>query len=331
MNRFGIQTLELLELEAARRHLPQDVDDHHLRALLQHYHGKTNAIDFTTDINIALFFACDGRYDQPGRIIWLNPDNTTCDIDHPDEPAQRIAAQKSVFVLPEHGYISYSEYRTHITPKRMKRPILAYLRKYHGIAEDSVHNDLLGFIHYRNNYQNRIMERNAQALNLIDSGERENAIAMFGLSITNDPDSELTYRLRLRASAHHQADDLSKAIADLNEAIQLLGFNPEAYALRSLCLHEIGDLKEAIKDANVAIQQDPEFGIAYSTRGLILTELGNWHAAMQDFSDAIYLDPNLAVAYNNRGFLYLLQRHFTLAIRNLDEAIALQPDLASPT
>lgn len=55
LKRFGIQTLELLELESARRHLPQGVDDYHLRALLQHYHGKTNAIDFTTDINIALF------------------------------------------------------------------------------------------------------------------------------------------------------------------------------------------------------------------------------------------------------------------------------------
>lgn len=215
----------------------------------------------------------------------------------------------------------------------MKRPLLAYLRRYRGISKDSVHNDLLGFIHYRNNDQNRTMERNAQALNLIDIGEREKAIALFDRSIANDPDSEFTYRLR--ASAHQQAGNLSKAIADLNEAIQLLGFNPEAYALRSLCLHErsvclheIGDLEDAIKDANVAIQQDPEFGIAYNTRGLILNELGDWHAAMQDFSDAVYLDPNLAVAYNNRGFLYLLQRHFARAIRNLDEAIALQPDLA---
>ena len=32
------------------------IEYNHLRALLQHYHGKTNAIDFTIDINVALFF-----------------------------------------------------------------------------------------------------------------------------------------------------------------------------------------------------------------------------------------------------------------------------------
>ena len=39
---------------------------------LQHYGGKTNLIDFTTDYLIALFFACDGEYNESGRIILLN-------------------------------------------------------------------------------------------------------------------------------------------------------------------------------------------------------------------------------------------------------------------
>ena len=36
---------------------------------IQHYGGKTNLIDFTTDYLIALFFACDGHHDKEGRII----------------------------------------------------------------------------------------------------------------------------------------------------------------------------------------------------------------------------------------------------------------------
>lgn len=99
LRRFGIQTLERLELETASRHAPKGIEYNHLRALLQHYHGKTNAIDFTTDINVALFFACDGKYDHDGRIICLDRDHTTCEIEELEEPAQRITAQKSVFVI----------------------------------------------------------------------------------------------------------------------------------------------------------------------------------------------------------------------------------------
>ena len=36
---------------------------------LQHYGGKTNLIDFTTDYHIAIFFACDQSPDEDGRLI----------------------------------------------------------------------------------------------------------------------------------------------------------------------------------------------------------------------------------------------------------------------
>ena len=36
---------------------------------IQHYEGKTNLIDFSTDYFIALFFACDGSPDEDGRVI----------------------------------------------------------------------------------------------------------------------------------------------------------------------------------------------------------------------------------------------------------------------
>ena len=38
---------------------------------LQHRGGKTNLIDFTRNILIALFFACDGHFEEEGRIICL--------------------------------------------------------------------------------------------------------------------------------------------------------------------------------------------------------------------------------------------------------------------
>ena len=39
---------------------------------LQHYGGKTTLIDFTQNIYIALFFACNGSFDENGRITLLS-------------------------------------------------------------------------------------------------------------------------------------------------------------------------------------------------------------------------------------------------------------------
>ncbi len=36
---------------------------------MQHFGGKTNLIDFTTDYRVALFFACDGAHGECGRVV----------------------------------------------------------------------------------------------------------------------------------------------------------------------------------------------------------------------------------------------------------------------
>ena len=326
LQRFGIRLLERLELESARPHAPKGIDDDHLRALLQHYHGKTNAIDFTTDINIALFFACDGKYNQPGRIICLDRDRTTCEIDEPEEPAQRITAQKSVFVWPPEGVIPPDEYRERTVPAHMKLPLLAYLRQYHGISKRTIYNDLLGFIHYRNSDQNQTMKRNAEALGLIDTGDYTRAIDLLTISLDHDPDNEFTYQIR--AGAHQQAGNPESAIRDCTRAIRLLPHNPEAYALRALCRHETGHLTDALNDVNTAIMQAPDFSIAYNTKCLIRAELGDLNGAIQDFSQAVNLEPDFALAYNNRGFALVRQGLWEKATSDFNMAISAQPDLA---
>lgn len=321
-----MQMLEQIELSNASQYAPKGMENDHLRALLQHYHGKTNAIDFTTDIHIALFFACHGKYEQDGRIICLSTDRTSCHIYEPEEPASRIAAQKSIFVLPPDGYIPRHEYQHIPVPADVKLPLLEYLRQYHGISIGTVYNDLLGYIHYRNNDENETMSRNAEALDLIDSGEHWPAIRIFTVSIERNPGAESTYRLR--ANAYQQAGYPEEAIVDCNQAIRLIQFNPEAYALRALCHHEIGKLDEGLLDTDTAIQQDPYFSIAYNTRGLIRTEKGYTTAAMADFSEAIALDPNFALPYNNRGFVLLEQDRLNDAMHDFNMAISLQDDLA---
>ena len=67
---------------------------------IQHYGGKTNLIDFTTDYLIALFFACDGHHEKKGRIILQRTEKIQDIIERPRNPRHRIIAQKSVFVRP---------------------------------------------------------------------------------------------------------------------------------------------------------------------------------------------------------------------------------------
>ena len=50
----------------------ENVAEREILIELQHYGGKTNLIDFTTDYLIAIFFACSGYLKSPGRAILLD-------------------------------------------------------------------------------------------------------------------------------------------------------------------------------------------------------------------------------------------------------------------
>ena len=59
---FDIEVVQKEILDKAKQYTQET--DVEILAELQHYGGKTNLIDFTTDYNIALFFACDGSYNN---------------------------------------------------------------------------------------------------------------------------------------------------------------------------------------------------------------------------------------------------------------------------
>ena len=116
---FDIELVQEEMLAAAKRHtgdLPQDfrldvtalpnvIDvitelteearDFEILTEIQHYGGKTNLIDFTADYFIALFFACDGRYDEDGRIILQKTDEIKSMIKPPRNPRHLVIVQKS--------------------------------------------------------------------------------------------------------------------------------------------------------------------------------------------------------------------------------------------
>ena len=122
---------------------------------IQHYGGKTNLIDFTTDYLIALFFACDGHHDKDGRVILQETEEIKDMINRPRNPQHRVIAQKSVFIHPTEGFIEPHEKDIVIIPANLKQPLLERLRKYHSVSTETIYNDIYGFI------RNQSIHRNA--------------------------------------------------------------------------------------------------------------------------------------------------------------------------
>ena len=114
---------------------------------IQHRGGKTNLIDFTTDLNIALFFACCHASGKDGRIIFFpDRDKTGYSIHSAIELSNMTDVQKSVFVIPIKGYIQEKDTIIVIIPSELKEGILKHLWTLYGMEAATVYNDLSGFI-----------------------------------------------------------------------------------------------------------------------------------------------------------------------------------------
>ena len=145
---FDIEVVQEAMLSAARRFFRKTVQDFEILAEIQHYGGKTNLIDFTTDYLIALFMACDREesLDKDGRIILQEKELIDPYIAEPYEPINRVIAQKSVFVRHPEGFILPNEDDVINIPADLKIRVRKHLERYHGVLSETVYNDLHGFI-----------------------------------------------------------------------------------------------------------------------------------------------------------------------------------------
>ncbi len=320
---FNIELVQKEMLAAAKRHtgeLPQDfrVDvtaslnvggelteetiDFEILTEIQHYGGKTNLIDFTTDYFIALFFACDGRYKEDGRVILQKTDGIKDMIAHPRNPRHRVIAQKSVFIRPPQGFIEPSDNDIVTIPANLKQQMFEHLRNYHGISTEVIYNDLYGFI------------RNQDI--------HGDAYTHFyrGFACGNRGDQETTFEAK-------QAE-YEYAIKHFTEAIRLKPDLANAYFNRGVTYAFRGEFDNAIKDFDMVIQLQPDHAGTYYNRGNTYVDKGEFDNAIKNFNKAIELDTYYLNAYYNRGFAYLKKGEFDNAIKNFDMVIQLQPDHA---
>ena len=130
-------------------------DDLEILTELQHYGGKTNLIDFTTNYKIALFFSCYGHPDKRGRIIILRKtDKVKRMLKYPLGSVKRAIDQESVFLHPSEGFIKPDDDAIVNIPKDLKLLILEHLREStgRGISPQTIYNDIHGFIRSQNYY-----------------------------------------------------------------------------------------------------------------------------------------------------------------------------------
>ena len=331
---FDIEKVQKEILDKARRYTSA-IDELEILAELQHHGGKTNLIDFTTDYHTALFFACDGFYNEDGRLILLREATEQGKVWQPRNPANRVIAQKSVFVQPSKGFVEPDG--VIIIPQDLKQPILNHLRKYHGISTETIYNDLHGFIKNQGIHQSAYTEffrgltsssKGDESKNKEEQqGHYARAITYYDAALKLNPNiAEAYYN---RGTAKDALGRHEEALTDYDTAIKINPQDANAYYNRGTAKDALGRHEEALADYDAAIRINSQNANAYINRGNAKARLGLYEEALEDYDTAIRINPQDADAYYNRGTAKdALGRHEE-AVADSDTAIRIDPQNAN--
>ena len=170
------------------------------------------------------------------------------------------------------------------------------------------------------------------ALQLVERGEHDEAIAILNETIDSNSGFPLLYALR--GSLYELQLRHDKALVDYNEAIDLdevgglVGVNVDFYVGRGRVWAGLGEYERAIDDFNTAIELEPR-PEAYSARGDAFVAIGKYIAAMDDYERVIARRPDANV-YSARGTAYLYLNLFDDALNDFKTAVRLDPTMATP-
>ena len=285
----------------------------------QHKGGKTNLLDFTGDLFVALFFACYEE-EHSGKDGWLiiKPRDEFCELDAEEIPPKDEAAllippdrlkrakdQRAVLLRVPKGVLPYTDEERILIKSELKKGILSILENVHDVSHKTVFDDIEGDITLQNREDAKRTARTEPSTT--DSQ---------GFARPKDNRNILimeSYMRLLMASAeglygellNNQADVLIKNFTD---AIKSNPRDAEAYFNRGLVYHSKPDpdYDKAISDYTRALKLDAGLEGAYNNRGNAYSEKPkpDYDKAIADYTRAIELNPDLEVSYNNRGNAY---------------------------
>ena len=284
---------------------------------LRHFKGETTLIDFSHNLMIALFFACNGKINSTGQIIALRTTGlpTLKEIDYTKKgtlgtsiiyPAStsrsinRSRFQNSVFVHAPSGYILEEHWTSFDVSSKLKHDCLEYLKKFLQIDANAIYNDLYGFIANEDNYSTALDKMYSGLAYTLDKKYLK-AIEYFDEAIRLNPDLDFAYYSRGNA---YFANDLNKkCLDDYDEAIRRNPNYAEYYFTRGYATIVFNDLKKGINDYDEAIRRRPNFAEYYYYRGMANLSLLQWNKAINDLDEAIRLMPSEDNYYVGRGLV----------------------------
>ena len=328
MGLFRIEDIQEIELQDAKM-FTDETDEFEILTQVQHYGGKTNLIDFTTDFLIALFFACNGFFDKPGRVIVLERADEIADwIICPRNSINRVKAQKSIFVRPPKGFIEPDNVIN--IPVRLKLPMLRFLQKAHGISTANIYNDLHGFINSQH-IRWRANREFGKALLCDKKGDYENVILYYTKSLNLNP--QLTSAHYNRGRTYHYLGRYEEAIKDFNKVLEARPRDAEVYYNRGIAYLGKNEDCRAIKDFNRTIQLTPDdarfyyyVSETYFHRGMTYYKRGQIARSIKDYNMAIELKSIDAKSYYGRGIAYYSNGEYEQGIEDLNRTIELDPN-----
>ena len=289
-------------------------------AVVQHLGGATNLVDFSEDLNVALFFICYKNPDKDGRVIVMqslkndrkstssNSKDDQTNLDNLNENRvfiprrtgndpgyQRARTQKGLVVYCPEGYIKKDKYRTVDVASQDKLPILEYLSKYHGIDYQTIFYDVHGYIELTK-YRHTLLREYVIALGKKEYEAAEKIIS----ELINMGGTYWEYDIR--GALYGDMGDYPKAMANLDQAIKLNPNYSDGYYNRGVAYSKQGKYDLAKLDYDEAIKLNSEDGQSYYNRGRAHLALDNFKQAKNDYARAVELDSNYGMLIYRKPF-----------------------------
>ena len=154
-----------------------------------------------------------------------------------------------------------------------------------------------------------------------DPREARRAIGNY-LKFEDLPDARRAEALLLRA---RMMKDHKKAVADMEEAIQLAPENTAYRLAMAVLLRQANKLDEALAAIEEVRELAPEDANAVILQGEIFRQQNRIEEALASFEQATELAPQAPGPYQNRGEIYRKQENMEKAIEQFNEVLKLQP------
>jgi tetratricopeptide (TPR) repeat protein len=154
----------------------------------------------------------------------------------------------------------------------------------------------------------------------------DQAIRTFSAALQLNPDSRMAAELHgERGGAYVDKGDLSKAMADAEEAVRLAPNHFRGYQVRGRVYRHRKQFDRSMREFNTALRLAPNFAQLYNNRGNLFSDKGQEQRAIQDYSEAIRREPRAPDGYINRGGSYAKLGELDKGIADQSEAIRIDP------